>query len=306
MNAGTPAFAASIVEMPAGAVPSPADPATCQTRPRRGLRLRAVGAHDVDVQLRQHPAELRDAVAADRVLGVDAKDAVFVAVECHRLAVRLQVVLGRAEVIERGLGGDDRSRINRLVASSTNASRYTSRRDPRTSGVRNCRSVPVRPDIHAVVAADAGRAVCGGDGPIALPPSSIAVASRHRSADHDVKSVFPPPVWVRSRCNVRAPGSAPWPGGSRHACDCSVGRVCATPDRPGHPQKTPGGGGRLTPTQPINVAAASTVSRSSARSIITRSRVSSRSRIWITRAIKRHLERSGGSVPQRHFYPGRV
>jgi hypothetical protein len=120
---------------------------------------------------------------------------------------------------------------------------YTSRRDPRTSGVRNCRSVPVRLDIHAVVAADAGRAVCGGDGPIALPPSSIAVASRHRSADHDVKSVFPPPVWVRSRCNVRAPGSAPWPGGSRHACDCSVGRVCATPDRPGHPQKTPGGGG---------------------------------------------------------------
>jgi hypothetical protein len=71
-------------------------------------------------------------------------------------------------------------------------------------------------------------------------------------------------------------------------------------------RKRPAEAVQLTPTQPINVAAASTVSRSSARSIITRSRVSSRSRIWITRAIKRHLERSGGSVPQRHFYPGRV
>jgi hypothetical protein len=26
-----------------------------------------------------------------------------------------------------------------------------------------------------------------------------------------------------------------------NACGCSIGRVCATPDRPGHPQKTPGG-----------------------------------------------------------------
>jgi hypothetical protein len=70
--------------------------------------------------------------------------------------------------------------------------------------------------------------------------------------------------------------------------------------------KCPAEAVNLTPTQPINVAAASTVSRPSARSIITRSRVSSRSLIWITAAIARHLERSGGNVPQRHFYRGRV
>ncbi len=39
---------------------------------------------------------------------------------------------------------------------------------------------------------------------------------------------------------------------------------------------------------------------------ITRSRVSSRSLIWIIPAIARHLEHSDDSVPQRHFYRGRV
>ena len=99
------------------------------------LRLRTVGADDVDVQFRQHPAELGDAIAADRIFGGDAEDARFVAVERHWLAVRLQVVLCQR--------GSNRTRIrmrrtaaviNRLVASSTNANR--AHISPRSSNQR--------------------------------------------------------------------------------------------------------------------------------------------------------------------------
>ena len=63
--------------------------------------------------------------------------------------------------------------------------------------------------------------------------------------------------------------------------------------RPGHQPRISCGGGRFD-----GDPAASTVSRSFARSIITRSRVSSRSLISITPAIARYLERSDARMPQ--------
>src|SRR3712207_9040517 len=71
------------------------------------LGLRRVGADDVDVQLVHRATELRDAIAA-RHLGLGhAEDAVLVAVEGHRLAVRRQVGPRRPEIVERRLAEDE-------------------------------------------------------------------------------------------------------------------------------------------------------------------------------------------------------
>ena len=68
------------------------------------LRLRGVGADDVDVELGQGAAKLRHTPGpAPRALVVHAEDAVLVAVEGHRLAVALKIRAGRGEVVERGL-----------------------------------------------------------------------------------------------------------------------------------------------------------------------------------------------------------
>src|SRR5204863_3763473 len=69
------------------------------------LRLRAVGAETVDVEVAKGAAELREPGAAlGAIAGLDVKDAEPVAVERHGLAVTLEVAPGRVEVIERGLG----------------------------------------------------------------------------------------------------------------------------------------------------------------------------------------------------------
>ena len=71
------------------------------------LGLAGVGAHDVDVQLVQGPAELRDATLAELRLGHRPEDARLVAVERHRLAVRLQVAAGCLEVGKARFGGHE-------------------------------------------------------------------------------------------------------------------------------------------------------------------------------------------------------
>src|SRR3989454_1175418 len=82
----------AILERPVGAL----DPA---------LRLRAVGAETVDVEVAKGAAELRESGAAlGAIAGLDMKDAEPIAVERHGLAVTLEVTPGRVEVIERGLG----------------------------------------------------------------------------------------------------------------------------------------------------------------------------------------------------------
>src|SRR6516225_9654519 len=70
------------------------------------LCLRAVGAEDVDVQLGQSATELCRAVAARGILGIHPKNAVLVAVERDRLAMRLEIAARRAEIIECRFRGD--------------------------------------------------------------------------------------------------------------------------------------------------------------------------------------------------------
>src|SRR2546428_7443328 len=82
----------AILERPVGAL----DPA---------LRLRAVGAETVDVEVAEGAAELRESGATlGAIAGLDMTDAEPDAVERHGLAVTLEVAPGRVEVIERGLG----------------------------------------------------------------------------------------------------------------------------------------------------------------------------------------------------------
>src|ERR1700722_2095710 len=64
------------------------------------LRLRCVGAKNVDVEGVQRPPELGHAVALDGPGAVDPKDAVLVAVERYRFAMRLEILAGRLEVVE--------------------------------------------------------------------------------------------------------------------------------------------------------------------------------------------------------------
>jgi hypothetical protein len=64
------------------------------------LRLRRVGAQNVNVERVQRPSELGHAVAIDRAGVIDPEDAVLVAVERHRFAVRLEILAGRLEVVE--------------------------------------------------------------------------------------------------------------------------------------------------------------------------------------------------------------
>src|SRR6267378_8224495 len=56
------------------------------------LRLRRVGAQDVDVEGVQRPPELGHPVALDGSGAIDPKDAVLVAVERDRLAMCLEVL----------------------------------------------------------------------------------------------------------------------------------------------------------------------------------------------------------------------
>jgi hypothetical protein len=70
------------------------------------LRLRAVGAKNVDVQFAQRATELCCAIAAGGILGIHPKNAVLVAVERDRLAVRLEIGARRAEIIECRFRGD--------------------------------------------------------------------------------------------------------------------------------------------------------------------------------------------------------
>jgi hypothetical protein len=64
------------------------------------LRLRRVGAQNVDVERVQRAPELGHAVTLDRPGAIDPKDTVLVAVERARLAMRLEILAGRLEVVE--------------------------------------------------------------------------------------------------------------------------------------------------------------------------------------------------------------
>src|SRR5271163_4576155 len=79
------------------------------------LGLARIGTDDVDVQRMQRPAELGHAVAFDRARAVDPEDAVLVAVECDRLAMRLEIFSRRLKVVV----STNFKCIRRLVASST-------------------------------------------------------------------------------------------------------------------------------------------------------------------------------------------
>src|SRR3984957_20867603 len=64
------------------------------------LRLRCVGAKNVDVEGVQRAPKLGHAVALDGPGAVDPKDAVLVAVKRYRFAMRLEILAGRLEVVE--------------------------------------------------------------------------------------------------------------------------------------------------------------------------------------------------------------
>src|SRR5271168_2781138 len=64
------------------------------------LCLRRVGAQNVDVEGVQRAPKLGHAVALDGPGAIDPKDAVLVAVERNRFAVRLKILAGRLEVVE--------------------------------------------------------------------------------------------------------------------------------------------------------------------------------------------------------------
>jgi hypothetical protein len=78
-----------------------------------------VRADDVDVEIAQCASELRDAIAALRILRVDAKHRELVAIERNGLAVSLQVTTGRLEVVERGLGREAQTHRRPSGASVT-------------------------------------------------------------------------------------------------------------------------------------------------------------------------------------------
>jgi hypothetical protein len=64
------------------------------------LGLARIGTDDVDVERMQRPAELGHTVALDRARAIDPEDAVLVAVERDRLAMRLEIFSRRLKVVE--------------------------------------------------------------------------------------------------------------------------------------------------------------------------------------------------------------
>src|SRR5439155_6540444 len=68
------------------------------------LGLRAIGAKQIDIELRERPRELRPAISSAWLFGIDAKDTRLVAVERHRLAVLFDVLTRALEVVEGRLG----------------------------------------------------------------------------------------------------------------------------------------------------------------------------------------------------------
>jgi len=87
---------------------------------------------------------------------------------------------------------------------------------------------------------------------------------------------------------------ATWQDMEQEAAD---GHACERPVPMDHRRQTRRSRNICRRPRPINVAAASAVSRPSARSIITRSRVSSRSLIWVT-ATAHHSRHPVGSMSQ--------
>jgi hypothetical protein len=75
------------------------------------LRLTRIGADDLDVQGMQRPPELGHSVAADSTGLVDAKDAMFVAVERDRLAPGFKVRSGCMEIGKEPAPGLNRGRL---------------------------------------------------------------------------------------------------------------------------------------------------------------------------------------------------
>src|SRR6267143_562203 len=113
MNPGSHAFAAAIDDTPASR--NSLTMRSCNvpnallslSKGDASLRLRAVGTDDVDVQRQQRATELGHTLAAGSVFAVHPKDAVLVAVERHRLAMRLQIGARRPEVIKCRFRGNE-------------------------------------------------------------------------------------------------------------------------------------------------------------------------------------------------------
>src|SRR6202045_3761633 len=107
MNPASHAFAAAIDDIPASRSSLTIRSCNVPNARSASLRLLGVGTDDVDVQGQQRATELGHPVAADSLLAVHPEDAVLVAVERHRLAMRLQIGTGRPEVIKRRFRGDE-------------------------------------------------------------------------------------------------------------------------------------------------------------------------------------------------------
>jgi len=121
-------------------------------------------------------------VAAGSVLAVHPEDAVLVAAERDRLAMFLQIGTGSSGSNQTPFRGDDRSSINRLVASSTKASSVHGGRVS-NHAAPSVRSAPVRQAIAPPGAADAARR----DAAPSLIRSGRAIGSKDRSRM--------PPAW---------------------------------------------------------------------------------------------------------------
>src|ERR1700680_4210814 len=70
------------------------------------LGLAGIGAQNLDVELRQGAPELGHAVTAGGIFPRYPKDRMLVRIECHRLAMALQITLQSLEIGKRALRWD--------------------------------------------------------------------------------------------------------------------------------------------------------------------------------------------------------
>jgi len=115
-----------------------------------------VGVDRFDPQLPRRPRELRFGLGIG-ILGVDAEDAVFVAVKRDRHAVRHDVVVQYAHIAQRGLGRDEAQLGERAAGCAKTARRASVWRRPLYGGIADeyqqgaGRTASFKPVVRAAV-----------------------------------------------------------------------------------------------------------------------------------------------------------
>src|SRR5271166_3623592 len=230
------------------------------------LGLRGERGDQLDAQSLGDAAEFGLAVAADRVLGVDAEDAVPIRIERQRTAVRHDMAPERPEIGARRLARRELQRRQppRRVVDEHDQP-HSADRAPRTNraGWRRSGSIHQSADAARAVETPAYDAAASVSKPRVR--SEAAEPSRARPRSLPVPPASPPPASGRNPCTCPEESPSPGPSRLRPNDDSTSAPAGAKPDRRrpvlDRPEQAVSPAERKAPAAPLPAPAAKPCSR---------------------------------------------